>query len=257
MNPHIIFNIKGISGISISGDEHRFDISKNDNIESVELLLENKSIIGIKVIFGQAILIEQTLVSSTQKLVDLFVACLISELEASITKLEVQIGNIYNPNFHESDGSIKISSTIGLSCSLTITSCFPITRYANIFEQIPTAIEKQDAFIVLGNIMKIDNIAIRYLMQYEFLMSLVSQHKRQKDVTDYVKNSYNPTLSFNSIGFHPTRREGHTYDEDDITYYRNFLAHADTVAMPEDINEKIGMMSIAMMQVIRFSLNQI
>lgn len=30
MNPHIIFNIKGISGISISGDEHRFDISKND-----------------------------------------------------------------------------------------------------------------------------------------------------------------------------------------------------------------------------------
>lgn len=115
--------------------------------------------------------------------------------------------------------------------------------------------------LVFSNIMKIDNMAIRYLMQYEFLMGIVPQqnnkkYRVQKDVTDFIRDKYNPTLEFNRIGFHPTRRDGKSFDEDDISYYRNILAHNDSSAIPENFETIIATFSKAATKVIFFALKQ-
>mgnify|MGYP006994313522 FL=1 len=86
--------------------------------------------------------------------------------------------------------------------------------------------------MLLYHTMTIDNIVTRYLMLYEILLSHVpaSNPKKhlQTDVTDYIKNVYNPQHPTEQIGFHQTRKPGKLYDEDDITYFRNLLGHNDS-----------------------------
>ena len=70
------------------------------------------------------------------------------------------------------------------------------------------------------------------------------------------QNHFNPSRKSYKIGFHKTRRPGKTFDEDDITYYRNILAHNDSSAIPKEFDRTISTMSRAMTAVIFFYLDQ-
>lgn len=256
MPPHIEFNITGLKGITVSGDTYSFSVGNLENIKVVKLILDNGDIVGVRVTFSDEIVIDDPLIFAAQNTVELFIMNIIGNLDADVLGLDISIGNINNPNLPPQEGPLKVHSSICLSCSVSIVHGYSINRYKTLFTSIPTTSEKKDAFFITNTIMKIDNIAIRYLMQYELLMSLVSPGRKQKEVTEFIQNKYNPTLTFNQIGFHPTRRPGKTFDEDDITYYRNILAHNDSSTMPEGFEKIIPTMSKAINRVLFFVFDQ-
>lgn len=99
---------------------------------------------------------------------------------------------------------------------------------------------------------KIDDIFVRYLMQYEILLGQVTKEHTQKEVTNYIKKVYNPANKDRQIGFQPTRRPGRKYKEDDLTYNRNLLGHGDIEKAVSE--EKIRQLSRSIMDVLWFSL---
>ena len=105
---------------------------------------------------------------------------------------------------------------------------------------------------LLFSTMRIDDIFVRYLMQYEILLGQVTKEHTQKEVTDYIKKVYNPDNKDRQIGFQPTRKLGRTYKEDDLTYNRNLLGHADIEKVVSE--EKIRQLSRSIMDVLWFSL---
>lgn len=254
MNPYIQFNVTGMKGISISEESHSFSVLNHGNIVSIEFVLDDLDIVGIKVYFSQETLLDTELIYSTTRLVELFLTNIIGELDVIVDGFSLKVNQVYSPNKPIQDGPIILRSTIGISDSVSVTCSYPIDRYQQLFSEIPTTEEVIDKLLVFGNIMKIDNIAVRYLMQYEFLLSLVSPTRRQKDITDYIRNRYNSSLSFDFIGFHQTRRPGRDFEEDDISYYRNILAHNDSNDIPNDFETIVTHMSKAANRVIFYAL---
>lgn len=257
MNPFVVFNISGIEGVAVEGECRIFPIDKNENIISIEILQEDLCIIGIKILFASDTIISSSMIDSARQSVELFIANIIGHLDAIVTKFTIQTGDIYNPNEQPGEGPLIVNDMILVVDAVSLTAQYPIQRYEGLFLNSHIDPEKKDRFTVFSNIMKIENIAIRYLMQYEFLVSLVSPNRKQKEVTDYIANHFNPSRKFNKIGFHKTRRPGKAFDEDDITYYRNILAHNDSSAIPEEFDRTISIMSRAMTSVIFFYLDQI
>lgn len=98
----------------------------------------------------------------------------------------------------------------------------------------------------------IDDIFVRYLMQYEILLGQVTNEHTQKEVTDYIKKVYNPANKDRQIGFQLTRRPRRKYKEDDLTYNRNLLGHGDIEKAVSE--EKIRQLSRSIMDVLWFSL---
>lgn len=81
----------------------------------------------------------------------------------------------------------------------------------------------------LFSIMKNTDRVVKYMVLYDFLMEIVSEgkaRKEQKNVCDFIK-AQGFDSGFNSIGFRQTRRTGMSFEEDDFTYYRNEIAHAE------------------------------
>lgn len=131
--------------------------------ESVEMLLEDGDIIGVQVNFPDDTLINTTLFDYVKKKVELFVVKIICELDTTVDGLEITTGTIHNPNLPPGEGPIRISDTIGIACSLSLTTSYTLDRYKGLFQNLPTSADKEDKYLILSNIMKIDNIAVRYL----------------------------------------------------------------------------------------------
>lgn len=256
MNPFIIFDVSGIDGIAVNGECRAFSIERHENITSIEILQDDLCIVGIKVFFASDITIDSSIIDSTRQSVELFITNIIGHLDAVVTEFSVRTGDIYNPNEQPKDGPLIINDMILMVDTLSVTVSYPIQRYAGLFLNSSIDLRKKDRFTIFGNIMKIENIAVRYLMQYEFLLSLISQNRKQKDVTDFIKNQFNTSSVPTKVGFHKTRRPGKNFDEDDITYYRNILAHNDSSAIPENFDRTISVMSKALTNVIFFYLDQ-
>lgn len=255
MNPFIIFDVNGLDGISIQGEAQEFTTSNNTPIETIQFMLDDLNIVGIKVGFSAKTVIDKELINSTYQMIELFLASIIGELDVVVKGFTLKTGQVYNPNLPPAEGPFIVSDIMLMCDTLSLTCCsYPLERYEKLFLALPTDNDSRDKMLVFSSIMKIDNMAIRYLMQYEFLMSLVSPHRVQKEVTDFIRDKYNPTLAFDYIGFHPTRRVGKTFDEDDISYYRNILAHNDSSAIPDNFENTITNMSKAATRVIFFAL---
>ena len=125
--------------------------------------------------------------------------------------------------------------------------------YIEVFDRIdkPTMTGKM-VYPLLFSTMRIDDIFVRYLMQYEILLGQVTNEHTQKEVTDYIKKVYNPANKDRQIGFQLTRRPGRKYKEDDLTYNRNLLGHGDIEKAVSE--EKIRQLSRSIMDVLWFSL---
>lgn len=258
MNPYITYKIAGLNGLSISGEFKTFSVTGQEKIDSIEMLIDDSTIQGIKVFFTPDTVIDKQLADNTYQVVYLYLANVIGELDAVVRGLSIKSDETYNPNLPKKDGPIIFNDMILIADSLSVTVNYPIERYGQLFAEIPTDESKKDKLLLFINIMKIDNIAVRYLMQYEYLISLVSPNRSQKEVTDFIRDQFNPSRAFNKVGFHATRRPKKTYDEDDITYYRNILAHNDSSAPTEDedLEKIIKTMNQAIKEVIFFKMNQ-
>lgn len=256
MNPYIIYEIAGLNGLSISSEFKTFSVTGQGNIDSIEMLVEDLTIWGVKVFFDPDTVIDKQLADNAYQIVSLYLAEVIGELDGVINGLSIKSGEIFNPNLPKKDGPILINDIILMTDSLSVVANYPIERYGQLFAKIPTDESKKDKLLLFINIMKINNIAVRYLMQYEYLMSLVSPKHTQKEVTDFIRDQFNPSRPFNKVGFQTTRRPQKTYDEDDITYYRNILAHNDSSVLPENLEQIVSTMNRAIKEVIFFKLNQ-
>lgn len=231
MKPYIVFKVSGIKGHIIS-DEMKSFAPNDDLVESVEITQSSDRIEKIKFILKENAT-DNRIINQLTKKVERFIVNIYGKLHPSINKFNLQIEQIYTPN-NDDTSTLQINSCIAISDSITIICSYGIETFKELYDQKSPNPDADNIYMLLYNIMKIDNIVTRFLMQYELLLSLVAPTHKQKEVTEYIKNTYNPVQSYQKIGFHRTRKIGQTYDEDDLTYYRNLLGHNDSSEMVND-----------------------
>ncbi len=239
MKQFILYKVSGVQGSIIRGDVHTFSIQDDCLIDEVEILQSNNSIDGVKIYLKGYITVDQTILSQITSKVQRFFVNLYLKVQPTVSKFNICIENIYNPNSPNKVSLLK--SRVGLRASLTATSQCKVDSFKECFELKFSCSDVDDFYMLFYNIMKIDNIVVRFLMQYELLLSLVSSNHRQKEITKFISDCYNPANASDPIGFHQTTRPNKNYLEDDITYYRNLLGHNNGC---EDVSDDI---------VIRFS----
>ena len=157
---------------------------------------------------------------------------------------------IFNPNSKKTQYEFSSTLVISAECSCAI-QC-NADYFQDMYEKQVPEDKADEVYPLLFSTMRIDDIFVRYLMQYEILLGQVTKEHTQKEVTDYIKKVYNPANKDRQIGFQPTRKLGRTYKEDDLTYNRNLLGHADIEKVVSE--EKIRQLSRSIMDVLWFSL---
>lgn len=254
MKSYAIFRVTGINNIGITGADTSFTL-EDRNIKTIKLNIKDNKINGIKTEFSVGIEISNELIASTEEQLKIFLIQLILQKGALARGLSIELDKVYDEkSVYNVKNYIEARSDMKFSDSLQCAYSYDIEEYKNSYLSIPEDDSLRDDYFIQFNILRIDNIAIRYLLQYEFLLSRISKKRKQKDVTDYIINKYNSTKPFNIIGTRPTRRPGKTFEEDEITYYRNILAHNEGRSL-KDIEEKINLMSRAMNEVIWYYLS--
>ena len=255
MNPNIQFSVTGLSQISVHGDTYGFPVRQQEPLTSMTFLLSDDEITGIRADFSETAILDPELIAHTTRLVELYLNTIIGELSVTPYGFSVEVRSVYNPNLPVEEGPLRLSSSLTLTDAVSITSNYSIERYQQIFEDLPTSEKDIDHRIAFGAIMKIDNLAVRFLIQYELLLTLTTYHRRQKEVTDYIARTYNPSCHFGTIRMLPTRKENQHYLEDEISYYRNILAHNNGSDLPENWEDKVASMSKAANEVIFYAFH--
>lgn len=256
MESYAVFRVSGVNNISITGTDNSFTLADSD-IETIELSIEENKIKGITTVFSEGIDISNELIVSTEEQLKLFLVQLILQRGAFARDLSIELDKVFNAKtVYNNKDYIEARSSIKFSDSCQCASSYDIEDYKNSYLQIPEDNGLRDDYFIQFNILQIDNIAIRYLLQYEFLLSRISKERKQKDVTNYILKQYNSSKRFNIIGKQPTRRPGKSFEEDEITYYRNLLAHNEGGSV-DDIEKKVNLMSRAINEVIWYYLSTV
>ena len=252
MKPFVTYKISGVQGDIISGDIRSFAVT-DDLIETVEISQTDDAICGLKFILKDTITPDNDIVAKVTNKAKVFFVNMYGKLQPSIRAFNLEVKKVYDPNLKQTDN--KVSNTICLDASLSSIRKHRIDTFRDFFGKKSLRPDADDTYMLLFNIMKIDNIVTRYLFQYEILLNLVAPNHSQKEITDFIRDVYNPTKPSDKIGFHQTRKPGKTYAEDDITYYRNLLAHND--ASEEVTDDKINLLfSNALAEILLFALNR-
>lgn len=147
---------------------------------------------------------------------------------------------------------------ISLVDGISMNYDYKIQEFKKLFEnKSKDSVNFYEDLDVFMTILKIKEVTLRYLMLYEFLRVRITVPDKnpiknsQKDVTDFIRDKYNPVKPVNFIGFKPTRRKDKDYKEDSITYYRNLIAHSDTKNLEsKNLENEIRRFSIALVDVI-------
>ena len=216
MKPFVLYEVGGVQGDIISDDTHTFSVN-DDLIDEVEIIQSDDSIEGVKIYLKEPLVVDRNVLSQITPKVQHFFVNLYGKFQPTIFKFKMCIKQIYNPNFPDG-AQFELRDGICISESITIISQHKIDAFKELFILKCSYPEADNYYMLFFNIMKIDNIVTRYLMQYELLLNLVAPNHRQKDITTYIREVYNPSIAFNKIGFHATRKKDKNYEEDDITY---------------------------------------
>lgn len=252
MKPFVSYKVSGVRGHIISGDIRSFTV-EDDHIETVEISQTKDTICGLKFTLKDTITLDRDIVAKVTNKAEVFFVNMYGKLQPSIQAFNLKVEHVYDPKQKQTD-CIKVFDTIHFAERLSIIRGYEIDTFRDFFDKKSLRPDADNIYMLLFNIMKIDNIVTRYLMQYELLLNLVAPKHLQKEITVFIRDVYNPTKPFNKIGFHQTRKPGKTYDEDNITYYRNLLGHND--ASEEVTDEKINLFSNALAEVLLFALNR-
>lgn len=252
MKPFVSYKVSGVWGHIISDDIHSFTVT-DDLIETVEISQTDDTICGLKFTLKDTITLDSDIVAKVTNKAEVFFVNMYGKLQPSIRAFNLEVEQVYDPK-QKQTGCIKVFDTICFAESISIIREYGIDTFRDFFGKKSLRPDADNTYMLLFNIMKIDNIVTRYLMQYELLLNLVATNHLQKEITAFIRDVYNPTKPFNKIGFHQTRKPGKTYDEDNITYYRNLLGHNN--ASEEVTDEKINLFSNALAEVLLFALNK-
>lgn len=229
--PWISFTVEGLQNISVYGESYSFETINDDLIEEIQILQEENSITGIICILKDVKSINDDIFQQVCSKVKIFFVNMYGKYLPVLSNFKIQPSGTYHPHPLETD-SPQINEFIRFDVDISMTMQYKIETFKNLFDSKFLSPDKEDDYMLLYHTMTIDNIVTRYLMLYEILLSHVpaSNPKKhlQTDVTDYIKNVYNPQHPTEQIGFHQTRKPGKLYDEDDITYFRNLLGHNDS-----------------------------
>ena len=227
----ISFSVEGLQNISVYGEAYSFKTTNDDLIEEVEILQENNCISNIRCILKNKNADSANIIELVHTKIKKFLVNLYGNFQPTLCNFKTQCSGRSLP-FPSITNSLTIEESIGFSTEVTVSMQYKIETFKNLFDSKFLSPDKEDDYMLLYHTMTIDNIVTRYLMLYEILLSHVpaSNPKKhlQTDVTDYIKNVYNPQHPTEQIGFHQTRKPGKLYDEDDITYFRNLLGHNDS-----------------------------
>lgn len=251
MMPFVTYKISGVQGEAISDDVRSFAVT-DDLIETVEIIQTDDTICGLKFTLKDTVEVDNKVVAKVTNRAEIFLVNMYGKLQPSIRNFNLKVEQVYDPKQRQAD-CVELFSTICFADRISITRKHRIDIFKDFFEKASSRPDADNTYMLLFNIMKIDNIVTRYLMQYELLLNLVAPTHLQKEVTAFIRDVYNPTKLINKIGFHQTRRPGKTYDEDDISYYRNLLGHND--ASQKVTDETINLFSNALAEVLLFALN--
>ena len=221
--PYIVYKVSGISGFGKS-DEDIIELRICDYDVKLDFVLNDSIIQQIIVVFAENVTITSYLKGEITKYIRCYLIALITEFEADLRNFSITIESIYNPNDNNSE--IRLESIIKITDSIRPHLNHKVVAFKKALSKVPNDDDKKEPFLLLENILKIDNIEVRFLMQYELLKSLV-QPNTQKGVTKYIRNIYNPSIEKGNINFLKTRRANKNFWEDNITYFRNYLAHGD------------------------------
>ena len=252
MKPFVSYKVSGVCGHIISDDIRSFTVT-DDLIETVEISQTDDAICGLKFTMKDTITLDSDIVAKVTNKAEVFLVNMYGKLQPFIRAFNLEVEQVYDPK-QKQIGCIKVVDRICFAESISTIRNYGIDTFRDFFGKKSLRPDADNTYMLLFNIMKIDNIVTLYLMQYVILLNLVATNHLQKEITDFIRDVYNPTKPFNKIGFHQTRKPGKTYDEDDITYYRNLLGHNDV--SEEVTDEKINLFSNALAEVLLFALNK-
>ena len=259
MNPYILFRISGLEGVLVSADKTEFETPGDDLVERVQIRQSGKAIDGMQFFLKNDQVINDSVISAIEKKARIFLVNVNGEMCPFISSFDLKIEQTYDPVI-ENLGALRLSGSFSISFSAALNKISTIDKFKRLFELQSPRPNADDIYTLLYHIMTIGNVVTRFLMQYELLLTLVAQNRLQKEVSDFVRDKYNPSLSSNRIDFHPTRKtdkHGNPlgYDEDEITYTRNLLGHNDVTL---EINDSdVLKMSTTLTQVLYFALNNV
>lgn len=246
--PYIEYKIQGISGI-VAKEEKSFCV-KDDLIIQIELKQEGLEITGLKVLLKEDSVIDEQVKQTIRRKIERFLVNLYGNPNVYVSKFSMGILQIFNPNSKKAQYEFSSTLVISAECSCAI-QCNADYLSKMYEKQVPED-KADEVYPLLFSTMRIDDIFVRYLMQYEILLGQVTNEHTQKEVTDYIKKVYNPANKDRQIGFQLTRRPRRKYKEDDLTYNRNLLGHGDIEKAVSE--EKIRQLSRSIMDVLWFSL---
>lgn len=256
----ISFAVKGLKNISVYGESYSFKTINDDLIEEIEILQEENSITDIRCILKNIDDINDNILEQVHTKVKIFLVNLYGEYQPILCNFKTQCSGKHF--LHALDTELPtIEEVIGFSEDITLSAQYKIEIFKNLFEDKFLTPDKDGDYMLLYHTMTIDNIVTRYLMQYEILLSHVpvgnSKKHLQENVTNYIKNVYNPLHpAEDQIVFHKTRKPGKSYSEDEITYYRNLLGHNDSSADIQ-VNDKTTLAySNKLVKVLYFRLTE-
>ena len=246
--PYIEYKIQGLSGI-IAKEEKIFCV-KDDLIMQIELKQEGLEITGLKVQLKEDSIIDEQVKQTIRRKIERFLVNLYGNPNVYVSEFSMGILRIFNPNSKETQYEFSSTLVISTECSCAI-QC-NADYFKKMYEKQVPGDKADEVFPLLFSTMRIGDIFVRYLMQYEILLGQVTKKHTQKEVVEYIEKVYNPANKDRQIGFQPTRKLGRKYKEDDLTYNRNLLGHGDIEKVVSE--EKIRQLSRSIMDVLWFSL---
>lgn len=99
--------------------------------------------------------------------------------------------------------------------------------------------KNRNLFKTILSILYVDDLTLQFLLCYELLMDVLAKNKHkkvQKNVITFVK-SYRKKFDIKWISFKETRKVNKSYLEDNFTYLRNLISHADLSGNEKDYKE--------------------
>lgn len=246
--PYIEYKIQGLSGI-IAKEEKIFCV-KDDLIMQIELKQEGLEITGLKVQLKEDSIIDEQVKQTIRRKIERFLVNLYGNPNVYVSEFSMGILRIFNPNSKETQYEFSSTLVISTECSCAI-QC-NADYFKKMYEKQVPEDKADEVYPLLFSTMRIGDIFVRYLMQYEILLGQVTKKHTQKEVVEYIEKVYNPANKDRQIGFQPTRKLGRKYKEDDLTYNRNLLGRGDIEKVVSE--EKIRQLSRSIMDVLWFSL---
>ncbi len=251
MKSFITYKIYGMKGSIISGDIHSFSVTDN-LVEDIEISQTNDTICGIKFTLKDNVAVDEDVIAQVDKKAQVFLVNMYGSLHPYIRGFRMKLDQVYDSK-REQKNLIELSDSVCFTEDIMIIRSYGVDTFKSFFDKRSLAPNIENFYMLLFNVMQIDNIVVRYLMQYELLLSLVADHHKQAEVSAFIRNKYNPAKVFGKIEFRPTRKNRKAYLEDDITFHRNLLGHNDGSNKVTD--KEISELSNALADVLLFALN--